>query len=296
MNAIGEGILRGLNDSINIAEKGDWRGIVIGNNAEHFTVGANLMLIGMMAFQQQYLQLEMAVKLFQDTSMRCRYSSIPVVAATQGYVFGGGCEFSMHCDAVVAAAESYIGLVEVGVGVIPGGAGTKEFALRASDSFKTGDVKIPTLIERFKTIATAEVATSAYEAFNHGYLLKTKDTVAHNLAHNISMAKEKVVQLSRGYMAPSQRTDIEVLGRNGLGALYIAANELKLGNWASEHDIKIARKIAFVLCGGDLSGPQMVSEQYLLDLEREAFLSLCTEPKTMERIQHMLEHGKPLRN
>lgn len=297
MNAIGEGILRGLNESVRIAEEEGWRGLVIGNNAQNFTVGANLMMIAMMAYQQEWDELNMAVSIFQQTSMRLRYSSVPVVMATQGYVFGGGCEFAMHCDAVMAAAESYIGLVEVGVGLIPGGAGTKEFAVRASDAYtREGDVQIPTLIEKFKTIATAQVATSAYEAFNYGYLLPQKDAVVHNTARNIAEAKTKVLELAADYVQPIPRKDILVLGRTGLGALYIAAHSLKLGNYASEHDIKIAQKVAWVLCGGDLTSPQQVSEQYLIDLEREAFLSLCGEQKTLERIQFMLENGKPLRN
>lgn len=295
MNAIGEGILTGINEAIRIAEEGDWKGLVIGNQAKNFTVGANLMMIGMLAFQQEFDQLNMAVKLFQDTTMRFRYSKIPVVAATQGYVFGGGCETIMHCDSAVCAAESYIGLVEVGVGLIPGGGGTKEFAVRISDSFHEGDVKIPTLIERFKTIALASVATSAPEAFDLGYL-QAKDSVVMNMHRVISEAKDKVLKLAQNYVAPSPRSDIQVMGRPGLGALYAAASSLHLGRFASDHDILIARKIAWVLCGGDLSSEQKVSEQYLLDLEREAFLSLCGEQKTLERIQYMLENNKPLRN
>ena len=297
MNTIGEGILRGLNESVRIAEEEGWRGLVIGNNAQNFSVGANLMMVAMMAYQQEWDELNMAINIFQQTSMRLRYSSVPVVMATQGYVFGGGCEFAMHCDAVMASAESYIGLVEVGVGIIPGGGGTKEFAVRASDAYtREGDVQIPTLIEKFKTIATAQVATSAYEAFNYGYLLPQKDAVVHNTARNIAEAKAKVLELAADYVQPIPRKDILVLGRTGLGALYIAAHSLKLGNYASEHDIKIAQKVAWVLCGGDLTSPQQVSEQYLIDLEREAFLSLCGEQKTLERIQYMLENGKPLRN
>jgi 3-hydroxyacyl-CoA dehydrogenase len=297
MNAIGEGILRGINDSIQIAEEQGWRGMVIGNNAQNFTVGANIMMIAMMAYQQEWDELNQAVNIFQQTSMRIRYSAIPVVIATQGFVFGGGCEFSMHADAVVAAAESYIGLVEVGVGIIPGGGGTKEFALRLSDEMShEGDVQIPRLIEKFKTIATAQVATSADEAFKFGYLLHKKDSIVRNMARNISEAKKKVLELAPDYVMPIQRKDITVLGRTGLGALYVAAHSLKLGNYASEHDILIAKKVAYVLCGGDLTSQQQVSEQYLLDIEREMFLSLCGEQKTLERIQYMLENGKPLRN
>lgn len=295
-NSIGEGVLRGINESIQIAEDGDWKGLVIGNNATNFSVGANLMMIGMLAFQQEFEELNMAVNLFQQTTMRCRYSKIPVVAATQGYVFGGGCETLMHCDAGVIAAESYIGLVEAGIGVIPGGGGTKEFAVRASDLFFEGDVQIPTLVEKFKTIAMAQVSTSAYEAYNLGYLLPERDQVVVNKDRNIAEAKQKVLELADNYVMPTPRTDVTVLGRGGLAALYAAANELKLGNYASEHDIKIAHKIAWVLCGGDLTGAQQVSEQYLLDIEREAFLSLCGEQKTLERIQYMLQNNKPLRN
>jgi len=296
MNSIGEGVLRGINESIRIAEEDGWKGLVIGNNDQHFSVGANLMMIGMFAFQQEFDELNMAVDLFQKTTMRARYSSIPVVTATQGYVFGGGCELLMHSDAAVCAAESYIGLVEVGVGLLPGGGGTKEFAVRLSDSFYSGDVQIPKLIEALKTVGMAAVSTSAYEAFNHNYLLKERDIVVANTQRNIGEAKAKVLELSKDYTQPIPRKDIMVLGQNGLGALYTAVNELQLGQYASEHDALITRKIAYVLCGGDLSGPQEVSEQYLLDIEREAFLSLAGEKKTQERIQHMLQTNKPLRN
>ncbi len=297
-NSIGEGVLRGINDAIKIAEEEGWKGLVIGNNAPNFSVGANLMMIAMLAYQQEWDELNFGVKYFQDTSMRIRYSSIPVVLATQGYAFGGACEFSMHADGVVAAAETYMGLVEVGVGILPAGGGTKEFAVRASDAFFEGDVQIPTIIERFKTIATAAVATSAHEAFNagFGYLQHQKDVVVLNKDRNIAEAKKKVLQLADNYIQKQPRKDVTVLGRTGISALYVAAHSLQLGNYASEHDIKIAKKIAWVLCGGDLTGVQKVSEQYLLDVEREAMLSLCGEQKTLERIQYMLTNNKPLRN
>lgn len=296
-NSLGEGVMTGLNKAIDIAESGEWRGLVIGNNAPNFSVGANLMAVAMMAYSGEWDELRMSVKAFQDTVMRCRYSSIPVVAATQGYAFGGACEMAMHCDSAIVAAETYMGLVEVGVGILPGGGGTKEFALRASDSFFEGDVQIPTIIERFKTIATASVGTSANEAFNYGYLQKGRDRVSFSTARNIGEAKNRVLELAAaGYVKPIERTDILVLGRTGLGALYTAAESLRLGNYASEHDLKIAKKIAYVLCGGDLSMATKVSEQYLLELEREAFMSLCGEPKTLERIQYMLTNNKPLRN
>lgn len=295
-NAIGEGVLRGLQQSIQIASEQNWKGLVIGNEAPNFTVGANLMLIGMMAYQEEWDELAQAVDFFQQISMACRYSPIPVVAATQGYVFGGGCEISMHCDAVMAGVESYIGLVEAGVGLIPGGGGTKEFALRLSDSFTTGDVQIPKLIEAVKNLATAQVSTSAYEAYDLGYLIPHRDVVVKNMADPITSAKAKVLELSNGYQPPLQRNDILVLGRQGLASLYAFANEFRLGNYGSAHDIKIVNKFAWVMCGGDLTGAQRVSEQYLLDLEREAFLSLLGEQKTLERIQYMLENNKPLRN
>lgn len=296
-NTLGEGVITGLNKAIDIAESGAWKGLVIGNNAANFSVGANLMMIAMMAYEQDYDELEFSIRMFQNTMMRVRYSSIPVVVATQGYVFGGGCEMAMHSDKVIASAESYIGLVEVGVGLIPGGGGTKEFALRAADSFFEGDVQIPTLIKQFQTIATAGVATSASEAFNLGYLRKGVDKVSVNSYRTIAEAKREVLNLAAaGYVQAAPRKDIMVLGRGGLAALYAAAETLRLGKYASEHDIKIAKKVAHVLCGGDLSSPQQVTEQYLLDIEREAFLQLCGEQKTLERIAHMLEKGKPLRN
>jgi 3-hydroxyacyl-CoA dehydrogenase len=300
MNSLGEGVLRGIHYAIEFAENGDWKGLVIGNNSEHFSVGANLMAIAMLAYEQDWDELNMAIDIFQKTSMRLRYSSIPVVVATQGYGFGGGCEFAMHSDCVVASAESYIGLVEVGVGLIPGGGGTKEFALRASESFHKDGVKIPQLIDRFAAIVNPTpgngMGTSAGEAFNIGYLRRGVDQVSVNVSRTLGEAKEKVLELSPNYTQPAPKNDIYVLGRNGLGALYVAAESFRLGGFASDHDVKIAKKVAYVLCGGDLTGPQKVSEQYLLDIERECFLSLCGEEKTLQRIQYMLEKNKPLRN
>ncbi len=295
-NAIGEGIGRGLVEAIERAESEGWKGLVIGNNAPQFSVGANLMNVGMLAMQKQYDQLDAMVQGFQDINMRIRTSKIPVVVATQGYVFGGGCEIAMHCDAGVYAAESYIGLVEVGVGLLPGGGGTKEFALRTSDKLFEGDVQIPTLIDHFKTIATATVATSAHEAFGFDYLQKGRDFVCYNTPRNIGMAREKVLQLANGYVPPSPRIDIQVLGRGGLSVLYSAINEFRLGEYMSDYDVEIARKIAYVLCGGDLTSAQQVSEQYLLDIEREGFMSLLGNQKTLDRIQYLLMNNKPLRN
>ncbi len=295
-NSIGEGTGTAIRDAIQKAEDEGWVGVVLGNNAENFSVGANLMNVGMVAMQKDTKKLEEMVNGFQQLTMYCKTSKVPVVLAGQGYVFGGGCELGMHCDGGVYAAESYIGLVEVGVGLLPGGGGTKEMAVRASDAYFEGDVQIPTLIDHFKPIAAATVATSAWEGYDHNYLLKGKDEVMVRAPKNISRAKEKVLELAKGYVAPVPRTDIEVLGRTGLGALYTAINEFSLGGFMSEYDTEIARKVAWVMCGGDLTGSQKVSEQYLLDLEREAFLSLLGNKKTQDRIQYMLMNNKPLRN
>jgi len=295
-NAIGEGIGKAMDEVIRIAEEGSWKGIVIGNNGKQFSVGANLMNVGMLAMQKQFDPLNQMINDFQQINMRIRTSKIPVVVATQGYVFGGGCEIAMHCDAGIYAAESYIGLVEVGVGLLPGGGGTKEFAVRASDDFFEGDVQSPTLINYFKTIATAAVSTSAYEAYDLNYLKKDRDFVSVNTPMNIGLAKDKVLQLSENYMPPSVREDIEVLGRGGMSVLYSAINEFRLGEYMSDYDVEIARKIAYVICGGDLTSAQKVSEQYLLDIEREGFLSLLGNQKTLDRIQYLLMNNKPLRN
>ena len=295
-NSIGEGIGKGIDEAIRLAEEGDWKGIVIGNNAKQFSVGANLMNVGMMAMQKQFDPLDKMVNDFQQINMRIRTSKIPLVVATQGYVFGGGCEIAMHCDAGVYAAESYIGLVEVGVGLLPGGGGTKEFAVRASDDFFEGDVQSPTLINYFKTIATAAVSTSAYQAFDLNYLKEGRDIVSVNTPMNIGKAKDKVLLLAKNYIAPSVREDIEVLGRGGMSVLYSAINEFRLGEYMSDYDVEIARKIAYVICGGDLTSSQKVSEQYLLDIERENFMSLLGNQKTLDRIQYLLMNNKPLRN
>jgi 3-hydroxyacyl-CoA dehydrogenase len=295
-NSIGEGIGKAFLEAIELAEAGNWNGLVIGNNAKQFSVGANLMNIGMVAMQKQFDVLERFVDDFQQINMRIRTSKIPVVVATQGYVFGGGCEIAMHCDAGIYAAESYIGLVEVGVGLLPGGGGTKEFALRASDEFFEGDVQSPTLINYFKSIATAAVSTSAYEAYDLKYLQKERDEVCVNTFMNIGLAKEKVLDLAKNYIPPAARQDINVLGRAGMGVLYSAINEFRMGEYMSDYDVEIARKIAYVMCGGDLTSPQQVSEQYLLDIEREGFMSLLGNQKTLDRIQYLLMNNKPLRN
>ena len=294
-NAIGEGIGQGVMEALALAENGNWKGIVIGNNAKNFTVGANLMAVGMEAMQKNFDKLEVMVNGFQQINMAMRYSKIPVVVATQGYCFGGGVEMLVHADGAVCAAETYMGLVEVGVGLIPGGGGTKEFALRASDTFFEGDTQIPTIIDKLKTIATATVATSAHEAYKYGYLLHHRDDISLNLEQVLSKAKQKVLHLALNYTPPAPK-QVTVMGRNGLGTLYTAINEFYLGKYMSDYDVEISRKVAYVLCGGDLTNQQKVSEQYLLDIEREAFLQLLGNQKTLDRIQYMLLNNKPLRN
>lgn len=296
MNTIGGDVLAGLNKAVDLAEK-DFEGLVIGNQGANFSVGANIGMIFMMAVEQEYDELNMAIKYFQDTMMRMRYSSVPTIAAPHGMTLGGGCELSMHADKVVAAAETYIGLVEFGVGVIPGGGGSKEMALRASDTFKKGDVELNVLQEYFLTIGMAKVSTSAYEAFDLGVLQKGKDVVVVNKDRQIATAKAYAQLLvAQGYTKPVMRKDVKVLGKQALGMFLVGTDAMEASRYISEHDKKIANKLAYVMAGGDLSEPSYVSEQYLLDIEREAFLSLCTERKTLERIQHMLKTGKPLRN
>ncbi|MBL0145127.1 MAG: 3-hydroxyacyl-CoA dehydrogenase/enoyl-CoA hydratase family protein [Chitinophagaceae bacterium] len=296
MGSIGGEVLEGIQKSIALAEE-KCKGLVIANEGANFSAGANVGMIFMLAIEQDYDEIDMAIRMFQNTIMRVRYSGIPVVVAPHGLALGGACEMSLHADKVVAAAETYTGLVEVGIGVIPGGAGTKEFVLRAADEMHEGEVDTLTLQNRFLTIATAKVATSAYEAYDLGIYRKGKDIISVNQGRRIAEAKQAVIDLyDDGYVMPVQRNDIKVLGRSALGAMHAGINGMRLGNYATEHDATVAKKLAYVMCGGDLSEPQLVSEQYLLNLEREAFLSLCGEKKTLERIQSVLKSGKPLRN
>ena len=296
MNTIGGDVLAGLNKAIDMAEK-DFAGLIVGNQGPNFSVGANIGMIFMMAAEQEYDELNAAIKYFQDTMMRMRYSSIPTISAPHGMALGGGCEISLHADKIVAAAETYMGLVEFGVGVIPGGGGSKEMALRASDTFKKGDVQLNTLQEYFLTIGMAKVSTSAYEAFNLGLMQQGKDVVVVNKDRQIATAKAHAkLMADAGYTQPVRRKDVLVLGKQALSMFMVGTDSMEASNYISEHDRKIANKLGYVMAGGDLSEPTKVSEQYLLDIEREAFLSLCTERKTLERIQHMLTKGKPLRN
>ncbi|MCJ8209112.1 3-hydroxyacyl-CoA dehydrogenase/enoyl-CoA hydratase family protein [Mucilaginibacter sp. RS28] len=296
MNTIGGEVIEGINKAITLAEQ-SYRGLVISNEGTNFSAGANVGMIFMMAVEQEFDELAMVVKAFQNTMMRIRYSSIPVVAAPHQMALGGGCELCMHADKVVAHAELYMGLVEFGVGLIPGGGGTKEFTLRLSDELQEGDIELNNFRDRFLTIGQAKVSTSAYEAFELGYLKKGRDVVILSRSRLLAEAKRHCLLLAEeGYVQPAPRKDIRVLGKQALGLGYVGANSMYTGNYISEHDVKISQKLAYVMVGGDLSQPTVVSEDYLLTLEREAFVSLCTERKTLERIQSILTGGKVLRN
>jgi 3-hydroxyacyl-CoA dehydrogenase len=292
---LGSAVIEGLNKAIDLAEK-DYKGLVVGHQGADFSLGANLGLVFMYAIEQDYDEIDFMIKAFQNSVMRLRYSSVPVVVAPQGRTLGGGCEMTMHADIAQAAAETYIGLVEVGVGLIPGGGGTKEFTKRVSDALEEGDVELNALQNAFMTIATAKVATSAEEARELG-ILKKLDRVSMNKDRQIADAKEAVLDLVHaGYTMPVQAKNIKVQGRAGQALFLAGLQGMRMGNYISDHDAKVAKWIANVMCGGDLTSPQEVSEQYLLDLEREAFLSLTGERKTLERIQAILTGGKPLRN
>ncbi|HMG66964.1 MAG TPA: 3-hydroxyacyl-CoA dehydrogenase NAD-binding domain-containing protein, partial [Chitinophagaceae bacterium] len=296
MNSIGGDVLSGIQTAIDKAEK-SFKGLVIANEGPNFSAGANVGMIFMLAVDQEYDELDMAIRMFQNTMMKVRYSSIPVVTAPHGLTLGGGCELNLHSDKCFPTAETYIGLVELGVGLIPGGGGTKEFIVRASDEMHEDEPETITLKNRFFTIATAKVATSAFEGFDLGIFRKGHDEVVMNQNRRIAEAKRSVIEIfENGYTMPLQRKDIKVLGRSALGALYAGINGMWRANYATDHDVVVAKKLAYVMCGGDLSEPTQVSEQYLLDLEREAFLSLCGERKTLERIQSVLKGGKPVRN
>lgn len=296
MNTIGGEVLAGLNKAIDIAEK-EYKGLVIYNDTEHFSAGANVGMIFMFSVEQEYDELDMAVRYFQNTVMRLRYSNIPVVIAPHSLALGGACEMTMHADRAVVHAETYMGLVELGVGVIPGGAGTKEFALRASDEMKEGDIRTNVLRNRFLTVGQAKVSTSAHEAFTLGYLSEKKDEVCVSRAHQLMRAKEVCLEMAdKGYVPPKPRKDILVLGNEGLGIVYAGANSMKSGKFISEHDQYLSEKLGYVLCGGDLSTPTQVSEKYLLDLERKTFVELCMQRKSLERMQSLVKSGKILRN
>jgi 3-hydroxyacyl-CoA dehydrogenase len=298
MNSIGGDTLQMLKASLAEVEK-NFVGLVVGNQGVNFSVGANLMLLLLEAQEENWDEINMIIRAFQNATMSLRYSAKPVVVAPFQMTFGGGCEMALHGDRVRAAAETYIGLVEVGVGLIPAGAGTKEMLVRALDAIPKGadDADpFPFIKRTFETIALAKVATSAEEARGLGFL-GTDDSISMNSDRLIADAKQEVLSMAAtGYVEPQQRTDILALGLPALATLKLGIHQMKRGGFISDHDALIGEKLARILTGGDLNHPTRVSEQYLLDLEREAFLSLCGERKTQERIGHMLKNGKPLRN
>jgi 3-hydroxyacyl-CoA dehydrogenase len=296
MNTFGAGVIQGLNKAIDIAEA-DYKGLVIYNDGPLFSAGADVGMIFMMAVEQEYDDLNMAVRTFQHTMMRMRYSSIPVVAAPHQLCLGGGTELCLHVDKVVAHAETYMGLVEFGVGVIPGGGGTKEFTLRLSDELRDGDIRTNTFRNRFLNIGQAKVSTSGEEAFGLGYLRPGIDEVIVSRQHQLAYAKQCALALwNKGYTQPAPRKDITVLGVESLGLTYSGADSMLSGHYISEHDALISQKLGYVMSGGDLSERTEVSEQYLLDLERKTFLELCMQRKTLERLQSIITTGKVLRN
>jgi len=295
MNSLGTDVIQGLLKGVEMAEAG-YRGLVVGNDAPNFSAGANLGLVYMQALEQEFDELNLMIQQFQQAMMRMRYSSIPVVGTPHGLTLGGGCELNLHCDRVVASAETYMGLVEFGVGLIPGGGGTKEMTLRTAAKYEEGEPELNLLRNTYMTISTAKVSTSAAEAYDLGFL-RRGDEIVVNSNRVIAQAKAAALELAEaGYTQPTQKKNIKVHGKGALAMFKTGVYAMKEGRYISAHDQLIADKLAYVMCGGDLSSPTEVSEQYLLDLEREAFLSLCGERKTLERIQSILTTGKPLRN
>lgn len=298
MNAIGGDTLQMLKFALGEVDK-NFVGMVVGNQGPNFCVGANIMLMLMEAQDENWEELDMMARVFQMATMSLRYSPKPVVVAPFQMVFGGGCEMVLHADRVRAAAETYIGLVEVGVGIIPAGGGTKEMLVRTLDLIPkdASDADpFPFVKRAFETIALAKVATSAEEARAIGFL-SADDNVSLNPDRLIADAKKEVLALAAsGYVAPQQRTDILALGLPALSTLKLGIHQMKRAGYISDHDAEIGTQLARILTGGDLNHPTRVSEQYLLDLEREAFLSLVSTRKTQQRIAHMLKTGKPLRN
>ncbi|MCI0525785.1 MAG: enoyl-CoA hydratase/isomerase family protein, partial [Acidobacteria bacterium] len=297
MNALGQDQIGMIQHAVKEVEK-NFQGLVIGNQGENFSAGANIMMILLAAQEGEWDELALAVRQFQNTTSSLRYSSKPVVVAPHHLTLGGGCEMVLHSDRAVAAAETYIGLVEVGVGLIPGGGGTKEMAVRAAEIAEStpGADHFGILRHNFEMTAMGKVATSAVEAQNWG-LMRRRDRIVMNDRRVIEEAKRTVLTLAReGYVAPQPKQDVLVLGEQALTKFKLGMHMMKRGGYISDHDALIGLKIAEVVSGGNLTRPTRVSEQYLLDLEREAFVSLCGTRATQERIAHMLKTGKPLRN
>ncbi len=296
MNAIGGDIFAMLQAGVARLDT-EFEAMVIGNQAPNFSAGANLMLLLMTAQEGEWDEIHLAVRQFQRMDMAIKYAPRPVVSAPQGMALGGGCEINLHAARIHAAAEAYIGLVEVGVGLIPGGGGTKEMLIRANEHAPSGDSLdlMHALRPVFENIATAKVSTSAEEARSLGYL-RASDLIAMNRDRQIADAKETALAMVRAGYHPPAPAEIRVLGEDFLAAAKLAIHMMIRGEYATEYDGVVARKLAYILAGGGITAPQNVPEQYILDLEREAFVSLCGERKTQERIAHTLKTGKPLRN
>jgi 3-hydroxyacyl-CoA dehydrogenase len=295
MNSIGEGVLMGINKAIDTCEK-DFKGLVISNEADYFSAGADLGTLFMLAGNRDFKKIEESIRVFQNTMMRVRHSSVPIVVATSGITLGGGCELSLHADSIQAHSETYMGLVELGAGLIPAGGGTKELVMRTASQYGKGDPEFNKLMESFMNIASAKVSTSAKEAVEMGYITK-KDKQTTNRKNLLKDAKNTVLNvLSYGYIKPTINKKIKVHGRSALAMFNAGVETMKQGKYISEYDQKLAQKLAYIMCGGDLTQECLVEEQYLLDLEREAFVSLCGEQKTLERMHSILFKRKPLRN
>ena len=295
MNSIGEGVLMGINKAIDTCEK-DFKGLVISNEADYFSAGADLGTLFMLAGNRDFKKIEESIRVFQNTMMRVRHSSVPIVVATSGITLGGGCELSLHADSIQAHSETYMGLVELGAGLIPAGGGTKELVMRTASQYGKGDPEFNKLMESFMNIASAKVSTSAKEALEMGYITK-KDKQTTNRKNLLKDAKNTVLNiLSYGYIKPTINKKIKVHGRSALAMFNAGVETMKQGKYISEYDQKLAQKLAYIMCGGDLTQECLVEEQYLLDLEREAFVSLCGEQKTLERMHSILFKRKPLRN
>ncbi|WP_252313640.1 3-hydroxyacyl-CoA dehydrogenase/enoyl-CoA hydratase family protein [Sinobaca sp. H24] len=295
-NSIGLDVIQMINQSIEEVNK-NYKGLVIGNQGKNFCVGANLMMILMEAQDDNFFEIDMVIKQFQQAAMAIKYAERPVVTAPHAMTLGGGAEICLPSASIQAASETYMGLVEVGVGLIPGGGGNKELYMRNIEGLDPKNTAglLKASFKTFETIATAKTSTSGHEAADNGFL-KDRDAVITNADHVLYHAKQQVSHLfDTGYRAP-QREKVAVSGEAGYAAMKLGAKTMELGGMASPHDLKIAEKLAHVIAGGKVPKGTMVDEQYLLDLEREAFLSLVGEPKSQQRMQHMLSKGKPLRN
>jgi len=296
-NALDPDIFSMMETALEELEKDEWKGLVIGNQGDHFCAGANIFLVAVAAQQGEFEQIDGMVRRMHQLMSRLRYSPKPVVAAPFGMVLGGGCEVVLAASRVVASAETYIGLVEVGVGLVPAGCGCKEMLRRiVSPPIKTRDVQVlPFLQQTFEQIGLAQVATSAAQA-RQMKILAECDRIVVNQDHLLAQARQAVLDMVRDNYRPPAPQKIYAAGRDAYAALQLALYQMNQGGYASDHDVLIGKKLGAILTGGELSAPAWVDEQYILDLERESFVALCRQPKTIERIWHMLQTNKPLRN